>query len=106
MRIQRSFRGKKAQRDALIKMYNRSAQYKNYAGKALYTGKTLVRLSKYTTGAFRLLDAFKPYPLNHTQSADYVEKKCEMYLVKVLPIYCDKYNNYNQIINQQYYEQG
>ncbi len=106
MRIQRSFRGKKAQREALLKMYNRSSQYKNYASKSLFAGKTLVRLSKYTTGAFRLLDVFKPYPTNQNQSIGYVEEKCEEYLIKELPVYCDKYNNYNLIINQLYYEQG
>lgn len=106
MRIERSFREKKAQRDALIKMFNRSSQYKNYAGKALSAGKTLVRLSKYTNAGFRFLDAFKSHPLNESQSVSYVEKICEEYLIRVLPVYCDKYNNYNRIVNQQYYEQG
>jgi hypothetical protein len=107
MRIQKSFRGKKAQQEALLKLMNKSAKYGKSAAKSTVTGTVLKKsAAKLTKGAFRpvsIFDTFFNVPNAGVEDEFGYQKEAEYFISTELMIYCERNNNYKTIINQQYF---
>jgi hypothetical protein len=110
MRIQKSFRGKKAQQEALRKMFEKSAAYGKSAARSNTWGKWLKWLApKLMKGALKplvIFDALAPATTAKSATTEIEESRIEVFVLIALKNYCDKYNNYHIIMNQQYFIQG
>ncbi|MCL1933846.1 MAG: hypothetical protein FWF53_08585 [Candidatus Azobacteroides sp.] len=108
MRVERSISGKKTQREALLKLLNKSAKYGQSAAQKKVAGTVLTKLgSKLKKGTFRLITLLDVF--NHLEVVDdspnalfRVEAKHD--ILPKLKIYCEQNNNYQTIINRQYFE--
>ena len=107
MRLQRSFRGKKAQQEALSKLIDKSSRYGKSAAQKKATGTVLTRLgSKLKKGTFRpvtVFDALNPWEVADDTSNARMKDEAKRLVLPELEIYCERNNNYQTIINQQYF---
>jgi len=109
MRVNRSIRGKAAQRAAFDSLFRKSVAYASYSTRYRVTGNALSYIAKMTKkGAFmplKLLDTIMPADLGEGTSLTEKEKKRVTRLtIEELDIYCRKNTNYAFIVHQKHYE--
>jgi len=108
MRTEKSIRGKKAQKEALIKLFGKSSEYGKSAAEKKIAGTLLSKLgSKLKKGPFKpvtVLDVFKVTNLADTSITGVNKNIAERYVLPELKKYCERNNNYRTIMNQQYFE--
>jgi len=109
MRVNRSIRGKAAQRAAFDSLFRKSAAYASYASRYRVTGNVLSYIAKITKkGAFmpfKLLDTVMPTDLGEGMSlTEKEEKRVARLTIEELDVYCRKNTNYAFIVNQRHYE--
>lgn len=106
MRVERSFRGKKAQREALFKLLNKSSKYGKSAAERKVVGTVLTKLAtlkkRSVLRPITLLDVFKPHSFGQRTPMEGWRETAESHVLPELIKYCEQHNNYQTIINQQY----
>ena len=110
MRIERSFKGKAAQKEAFKKMFLQSKNFTKGATVGKMAGNFLkTKGTDMLKGSFRpisMVDALRPMDITHGSWDTPEKNRMKKIIPQELTIYCNKNNNYQWIVKQQYFTQN